>query len=156
MRIAEGGFYPSRVKWEAKEGKTLTTKNLTATIAAIKQKYPSCVESEVRFKLGVKLSGENGEVEIAKAAVECEDEVKEGLVDGVKNVCGFGKKDQKPLKEGEGSDEEMKDDKSSSSTASPESATASAADSAASGSTEEVKPEAKKREIVGIPVEITI
>ncbi|RKK14294.1 hypothetical protein BFJ66_g7788 [Fusarium oxysporum f. sp. cepae] len=200
IRIAEGGFYPSGVKWEAKEGKTqhqrlwsavspqgaapkeltftnekdftatfyqqigsdekdvktLTTKNLTATIAAIKQKYPSCVESEVRFKLGVKLSGENGEVEIAKAAVECEAEVKEGLVDGVKNLFGFGKKDQKPLKEGEGSEEEMKDDKSSSSTASPESATASAADSAASGSTEEVKPEAKKREIVGIPVEITI
>ncbi|CCT71533.1 related to stress protein ORP150 [Fusarium fujikuroi] len=200
IRIAEGGFYPSGVKWETKEGKTqhqrlwsavspqgaapkeltftnekdftatfyqqigsdekdvktLTTKNLTATIAAIKQKYPSCVESEVRFKLGVKLSSENGEVEIAKAAVECEAEVKEGLVDGVKNLFGFGKKDQKPLKEGEGSEEEMKDDKSSSSTASPESATASAADSAASGSTEEVKPEAKKREIVGIPVEITM
>ncbi|KAI1039287.1 hypothetical protein LB505_007417 [Fusarium chuoi] len=200
IRIAEGGFYPSGVKWETKEGKTqhqrlwsavspqgaapkeltftnekdftatfyqqigsdekdvktLTTNNLTATIAAIKQKYPSCVESEVRFKLGVKLSGENGEVEIAKAAVECEAEVKEGLVDGVKNLFGFGKKDQKPLKEGEGSEEEMKDDKSSSSTASPESATASAADSTASGSTEEVKPEAKKREIVGIPVEITM
>ncbi|KAF5663349.1 hypoxia up-regulated 1 [Fusarium denticulatum] len=201
IRIAEGGFYPSGVKWETKEGKTqhqrlwsavspqgaapkeltftnekdftatfyqqigsnekdvktLTTKNLTATIAAIKQKYPSCVESEIRFKLGVKLSGENGEVEVAKAAVECEAEVKEGLVDGVKNLFGFGKKDQKPLKEGEGSEEEMKDDKSSSSsTASPESATSSAADSATSGSTEEVKPEAKKREIVGIPVEITV
>ncbi|KAF4443278.1 hypoxia up-regulated 1 [Fusarium acutatum] len=200
IRIAEGGFYPSGVKWETKEGKTqhqrlwsaispqgaapkeltftnekdftatfyqqigsdekdvktLTTKNLTATIAAIKQKYPSCVESEIRFKLGVKLSGENGEVEVAKAAVECEAEVKEGLVDGVKNLFGFGKKDQKPLKEGEGSEEEMKDDKSSSPTASPESATSSATDSAASGSTEEVKPEVKKREIVGIPVEITI
>ncbi|KAF9777577.1 hypothetical protein IL306_004375 [Fusarium sp. DS 682] len=148
-------FY-QQVGSDEKDVKTVTTKNLTATIAAIKQKYPSCVESEIRFKLGVKLSGENGEVEIAKAAVECEAEVKEGLVDGVKNLFGFGKKDQKPLKEGEGSEEEMKDDKSSSSTASSESSTASGAESAASGSTEEAKPEVKKREIVGIPVDITI
>ncbi|KAM0345380.1 hypothetical protein ACHAPU_006542 [Fusarium lateritium] len=199
IRISEGGFYSSGVKWESKEGKahhqrlwsavspqgaapkeltftggedftatfyqqinsdekdvkTITTKNLTATIAAIKQKYPSCVESEIHFKLGVKLSGENGEVEIAKAAIECEAEVKEGLVDGVKNLFGFGKKDQKPLKEGaEGSEEELKDDKTSSSTS--ESSTTSEADPAASGSTEEIKPDVKKRETVGIPVEITV
>ncbi|KAF4447711.1 hypoxia up-regulated 1 [Fusarium austroafricanum] len=200
IRISEGGFYPSGVRYEGKDGETqhqrlwsavspapkeltftngkdftatfyqqlgsaltkdvksLTTKNLTATIAAIKQKYPSCVESEIQFKLGVKLSSENGEVEVVKAAVECEAEVKEGLVDGVKNLFGFGKKDQKPLKEGsEGSEEEMKkDDKASSSTTSSESSTASEADSTASGSTEEVKPEVKKRETVGIPVEITV
>ncbi|KAF4967523.1 hypothetical protein FSARC_4908 [Fusarium sarcochroum] len=150
-------FY-QQIGSEEKDVKTLTTKNLTATIAAIKQKYPSCVESEIQFKLGVKLSSENGEVEIAKAAVECEAEVKEGLVDGVKNLFGFGKKDQKPLKgEGsEGSEEELKEDKASSSTTSTESSTASGADSTASGSTEEIKPEAKKREIVGIPVEITV
>ncbi|KAM0468905.1 hypothetical protein ACHAP7_010423 [Fusarium lateritium] len=201
IRISEGGFYSSGVKWESKEGKvhhqrlwsavsaqgaapkeltftdgedftatfyqqigsdekdvkTIATKNLTATIAAIKQKYPSCVESEIHFKLGVKLSSENGEVEIAKAAVECEAEVKEGLVDGVKNLFGFGKKDQKPLKEeADGSEEELKDDSSSSSTASSESSTASGTDSATSGSTEEIKPDVKKRETVGIPVEITL
>ncbi|RBR13646.1 uncharacterized protein FIESC28_08098 [Fusarium coffeatum] len=140
-----------------KDVKTLTTKNLTATIAAIKQKYPSCVESEIQFKLGVKLSNENGEVQVAKAAVECEAEVKEGLVDGVKNLFGFGKKDQKPLKEGsEGSEEEMKDGKSSSSTTSSESSTTSEADTTSSGSTEEAKPEIKKREIVGIPVEVVV
>lgn len=149
-------FY-QQIGSDEKDVKTLTTKNLTSTIAAIKQKYPSCVESEIQFKLGVKLSSENGEVLVAKAAVECEAEVKEGLVDGVKNLFGFGKKDQKPLKEGsEGSEEEMKDDKSSSSTTSSESSTASEADSTSSGSAEEVKPEVKKREIVGIPVEVTI
>ncbi|KAJ4269623.1 lumenal Hsp70 protein [Fusarium torreyae] len=150
-------FY-QQIGSEEKDVKTLTTKNLTATIAAIKQKYPSCVESEIQFKLGVKLSSENGEVEIAKATVECEAEVKEGLVDGVKNLFGFGKKDQKPLKgEGsEGSEEELKDDNASSSTTSTESSTASGADSTASGSTEELKAEIKKREIVGIPVEITV
>ncbi|KAF4986624.1 hypothetical protein FGRMN_10760 [Fusarium graminum] len=199
IRISEGGFYSSGVKWESKEGKAhhqrlwsavspqgatpkeltftggedftatfyqqvgsdekdvkaITTKNLTATISAIKQKYPSCVESEIHFKLGVKLSGENGEVEIAKAAIECEAEVKEGLVDGVKNLFGFGKKDQKPLKEGsEGSEEELKDDKASPSTS--ESSATSEADSAASGSTEEIKPDIKKRVTVGIPVEVTV
>jgi hypoxia up-regulated 1 len=144
-------FY-QQIGSDEKDVKILTTKNLTATIAAIKQKYPSCVESEIQFKLGVKLSNENGEVQIAKAAVECEAEVKEGLVDGVKNLFGFGKKDQKPLKEGsEGSEEEMKDDKSSSSTTSSESSTASEADSASSGSAEELKSEVKKRETVGIP-----
>ncbi|KAF5676306.1 hypoxia up-regulated 1 [Fusarium heterosporum] len=199
IRISEGGFYSSGVKWESKEGKahhqrlwsavspqgatpkeltftdgedftatfyqqvgsdekdvkTITTKNLTATISAIKQKYPSCVESEIHFKLGVKLSGENGEVEIAKAAIECEAEVKEGLVDGVKNLFGFGKKDQKPLKEGsEGSEEELKDDKASSSTS--ESSTTSEASSAASGSTEEIRSDVKKRVTVGIPVEVIV
>ncbi|KAF5017083.1 hypothetical protein F66182_11039, partial [Fusarium sp. NRRL 66182] len=154
-------FY-QQIGSEEKDTRTLTTKNLTATIAAIKQKYPSCVESEIQFKLGVKLGSENGEVEIVKAAVECEAEVKEGLVDGVKNLFGFGKKDQKPLKgaETEGSEEVMKEDakdKASSSTTSTEStSTASGSDSTTSGSTEELKPEAKKREIVGIPVEITV
>ncbi|KAM5345726.1 hypothetical protein ACJ41O_011587 [Fusarium nematophilum] len=147
---------------QEKDVKTLTTKNLTATVAAIKEKYPSCVESEIQFKLGVKLSAENGEVEVVKAAVECEAEVteKDGFVDGVKNLFGFGKKDQKPLKEGEteGSEEVMKDDASKeagSSTESAEASTASEAESTASGSAEEVKPEIKK-EIVGISVKVTL
>ncbi|KAF4982501.1 hypothetical protein FZEAL_1894 [Fusarium zealandicum] len=150
-------FY-QQIGSEEKDVMTIATKNLTATVAAIKEKYPSCVESEIQFKLGVKLSGDNGEVEVAKAAVECEAEVKDGFVDGVKNLFGFGKKDQKPLNE-DGSEEVMKEDASkedSSSTTSAKSSTASGAESSASGSTEEVKPEAKKREIVGIPVEVVL
>ncbi|KAF4460937.1 hypoxia up-regulated 1 [Fusarium albosuccineum] len=155
-------FY-QQIGSEEKDTKTLTTKNLTATVAAIKEKHPSCVESEIQFKLAVRLSGENGEVEIVKAAVECEAEVKDGFVDGVKNLFGFGKKDQKeqkPLKDEktEGSEEEMKGDasKKDSSTASTESSTSSGADSKASGSTEELKPEVKKRETVGIPVDVIL
>ncbi|KAL2687676.1 hypothetical protein Neosp_005239 [[Neocosmospora] mangrovei] len=152
-------FY-QQVGSEEKDVKTLTTKNLTATFAAIKEKYPSCIESDIQFKLAVRLSSENGEVEVVKAAVECEAEVKDGFVDGVKNLFGFGKKDQKPLKgdeKAEGSEEEMKEksEKASSSTESAESAS-SDAEAAASGSTEEVKPDVKKRETVGIPVDVTL
>ncbi|KAM0428647.1 hypothetical protein ACHAPT_007011 [Fusarium lateritium] len=154
-------FY-QQIGSEEKDVKTLTTKNLTATVAAIKEKYPSCIESDIRFKLAVRLSSENGEVEIAKAAVECEAEVKDGFVDGVKNLFGFGKKDQKPLKEeekAEGSEEEMKEtvsEEASSSTESTESSASSDAEATASGSTEEAKPDVKKRETVGIPVEVTL
>lgn len=153
-------FY-QQVGSEEKDVKTLTTKNLTATFAAIKEKHPSCIESDIQFKLAVRLNSENGEVEVVKAAVECEAEVKDGFVDGVKNLFGFGKKDQKPLKEGEkveGSEEEMKEkvsEEASSSTESAESAS-SEAETTASGSTEEVKPDVKKRETVGIPVEVTL
>ncbi|KAJ4142584.1 lumenal Hsp70 protein [Fusarium falciforme] len=178
IRIAEGALYPAGLKWtageetqhqrlwsavgsEEKDVKILTTKNLTATFAAIKEKYPSCIESDIHFKLAVRLSSENGEVEVVKAAVECEAEVKDGFVDGVKNLFGFGKKDQKPLKEEEkveGSEEEMKEkasEEASSSTESAESAS-SEAEATASGSTEEVKPDVKKRETVGIPVGVTL
>ncbi|EEU42283.1 uncharacterized protein NECHADRAFT_104346 [Fusarium vanettenii 77-13-4] len=150
-------FY-QQVGSEEKDVKTLTTKNLTATFAAIKEKYPSCIESDIQFKLAVRLSSENGEVEVVKAAVECEAEVKDGFVDGVKNLFGFGKKDQKPLKEKEkveGSEEEMKEKASEEASSSTES-TGSEAEATASGSTEEVKPDVKKRETVGIPVDVAL
>ncbi|OIW27597.1 actin-like ATPase domain-containing protein [Coniochaeta ligniaria NRRL 30616] len=91
------------------ETKVFTTKNLTATVGEIIEKH-GCNKSDIQFKVGVRLSAENGEVEIMKAALECEafEPEKEGFVDGVKNLFGFGKKDQKPL-EGEGSSSEGAD-----------------------------------------------
>ncbi|KAG6174821.1 hypothetical protein E4U51_000424 [Claviceps purpurea] len=165
-------FY-QQVGEEDRETASLVTKNLTATVAAMKEKYPSCVESDIVFKLGVKLSAENSEVQVAKAAVECEAEVtvKERLVDGVKNLFGFGgKKEQKPLNgeddkvdaegESDGSEEGMKGDAKSSGTppASPddeaESATSSGATEASTPAVE-VK-EVKKKQVVSIPVEIEL
>ena len=151
---------------EDQDIKVLSTKNLTATVAAMKEKYPSCDESDIRFKLAVKLSSENGEVEVSNAFIECEAEVpeKEGFVDGVKNFLGFGKKDQQPLKDGEtaedadvfeGSEEIMKEpSEPSAASTSSESATTSAATGADAESTEESKSGAKKREIVSIPVKM--
>ncbi|PHH86277.1 hypothetical protein CDD83_10479 [Cordyceps sp. RAO-2017] len=175
-------FY-QQVGSEDREVKVLSTKNLTATVAAMKERYPSCIESDIAFRVGMKLSSENGEVQVVKAAVECEAEVpaKEGFVDGVKNLLGFGKKDQQqqqPLKDADEGKETTSSAASSeaSSEAKPsESSTeasteASTADGkptpASSGDSSqtsgapsesgkdggEAKPEVKKKEMVSIPV----
>ncbi|KPM39302.1 hypothetical protein AK830_g7222 [Neonectria ditissima] len=149
---------------EEKDSKTFSTKNLTATVAAIKEKYPSCVESDIKFKIAMELSRDNGEFQVVKAIVECmADAAEEGFVDGVKNLFGFGKKDQKEQKplgdeETEGSEEVMKEDaaKSSASDESTESSTTSATDSASSDSAQDAKADAKKKEVVFIPVDVTV
>lgn len=153
-----GSFY-QQVGDEDKEVMTFATKNLTATAAALKEKYPSCVDSEISFKLSLKLSGDNGEVAIAKAHVECEaDASKEGFVDGVKNLFGFGKKD-----------DEKADDSSADSTKSSTAASAKASGSSGSskasskasgdkvkaGAKAEVQDE-KKKELVSINVAIDL
>ncbi|CEJ79906.1 hypothetical protein VHEMI00119 [[Torrubiella] hemipterigena] len=153
-----GSFY-QQVGDEDKEVMTFATKNLTATTAALKEKYPSCVDSEISFKVSLKLSGDNGEVAIAKAHVECEaDASKEGFVDGVKNLFGFGKKD-----------DEKADDSSADSTKSSTAASAKASGSSGSskasskasgdkvkaGAKAEVQDE-KKKELVSISVAIDL
>ncbi|KAF7562382.1 hypothetical protein G7046_g1751 [Stylonectria norvegica] len=160
-------FY-QQIGAEDKDVKALSTKNLTATFAAIKEKFPSCVESDIQFKLAVQLRKDNGEVEIVKAAVECEAEVSDkGFVDGVKNLFGFGKKDQKPLKDGETEDtegseelfkEEIVEEASSSSTESTESSatTETEAETPTAEASDEAKVDMKRRETVSIPVEVTI
>ncbi|KAK5997262.1 Hypoxia up-regulated protein 1 [Cladobotryum mycophilum] len=151
-----GTFY-QQIGEENKEVRSFSTKNLTATVAALKEKYPSCVDTQ--FKVGFKLRTENGEVEIVKAAVECEAEVSESFVDGVKNLFGFGKKDQQPLKDGEEAkaesegSEEVKSDAKSSTSKSSESSTSSGAKTK---STEEAKNEVKTKQIVSIPVEVAV
>ncbi|KAK7421419.1 lumenal Hsp70 protein [Neonectria magnoliae] len=149
---------------EEKDVKTFSTKNLTATVAAIKEKYPSCVESDIKFKIAMELNRENGEFQVAKAVVECiADAAEEGFVDGVKNLFGFGKKDQKeqkPLGDGEteGSEEVMKEDaaKSSASDESTESSTTSETASASTDNAEDTKTDAKKKEVVFIPVDVAV
>ncbi|GKT47213.1 hypoxia up-regulated protein 1 [Colletotrichum spaethianum] len=139
--------------------KILTTKNLTASVAELKEKY-SCADSDIHFKVGVKLSAENGEVEVTKVSVECEAEApeKEGFVDGVKNLFGFGKKDQKPL-DGEEDAESSTDasQSSASTTASTETETTSASSSPVpSDAAADDKEPAKKKELVTINVDFTL
>ncbi|ATY66138.1 chaperone dnaK [Cordyceps militaris] len=150
---------------------TFSTKNLTATAIALKDKYPSCVDSEIVFKLALKLSSENGEVAVASAYVECEAEVKETLIDGVKNLFGFGKKDASEdgedakadaTKSGKKSTKSSKSKKSSKSSESASSSTESASASTGtndSKSTEAAaapKEDVKKKELVSIPVQVVI
>ncbi|KAF4126387.1 hypoxia up-regulated 1 [Geosmithia morbida] len=145
-----------------KDIKAISTKNLTATIAFIKEKHPSCVESGVFFRLGAKLSGEDGEVQIVKAAAECEAEAKEGFVDGVKNLFGFGKKDQEHLEDSTetetvvGSEDKPGESSTATSSSKADATKSSTADAAKSSTTAGSTEEAKKTETVSIPIEFTV
>lgn len=148
-----------------KEVKTLNTKNLTDTITMMKDKY-LCEPSDVQFKLGLRLSKENGEVQVTKAYVECEGEVveKEGLMDGVKNLFGFGKKDdQKPLADGESSEstEESSTTESASTSTTPasestDSSSSTSTESAAAASESEEVKETRSKKMVSVPVKFDL
>ncbi len=145
---------------EERPTRALTTKNLTATIAMLGEKY-SCDPSAIQFKVAMRLSSENGEVEISKATAECEAEEpeKEGIIDGVKNLFGFGKKDQEPLKDGESSGAEAESTASSSTTDSSttsesSSSTTSTTSASASESTDNTKP--KQKLTVAIPIKYEV
>lgn len=156
---------------EEKATKTLNTKNLTETVSMMKEKY-SCEPSDILFKVGVRLSSDNGEVDVTTAYVECEAEIveKEGLMDGVKNLFGFGNKkdDQKPLADGESSEsaEEASttgSTESSSTTASEtesteslESSTSTSTTSSDSASESAEAKEKRTRKMVSVPVKFEL
>ncbi|CAN8104278.1 unnamed protein product [Discula destructiva] len=142
-----------------KGSKILNTKNLTDTVTMMKDKY-LCEPSDIQFKLSLRLTKENGEVEVSKAYVECEGEVveKEGLMGGVKNLFGFGKKDdQKPLADGE-SGESAADGSASTSSASAtestESSSTTSTESAAAASESEEVTEKRSKKMVSVPVKV--
>ncbi|KAL1892699.1 lumenal Hsp70 protein [Ceratocystis pirilliformis] len=142
----EATFYQT-IEDEDREVMTLQTTNMTASVAELKGKF-SCAEADIRFKVAASLSREDGEIIVSKAYVECEAEIadKEGIMGGVKNLFGFGKRDQKPLV-GEGSidtDDHVKEAEeimSSSSKSADDSESTPAAD------TKETK-----KEVVSVPV----
>ncbi|KAL2149757.1 hypothetical protein VTH82DRAFT_8409 [Thermothelomyces myriococcoides] len=159
------------------ETKILTTKNLTASVAQLIDKH-NCEKSDVKLKLSARLASENGEVDVRKVTVECEAEVKEGFVDGVKNLFGFGKKDQQPLKDDEPAEEAETDTSSSTvsssstssssdtttattstdtSTATPStSASTSTAPESSASESADAKPAGTKKQLVVIPVDFTL
>ncbi|KAI1496412.1 stress protein ORP150 [Biscogniauxia marginata] len=149
------------------ETKVLTTKNLTASVASLVEKN-GCAQSDIHFKVKLRLGAETGEVEATQASVECEAEVleKEGSVmDGVKNLFGFGKnKDQKPLEDGDSSTEsESESSETASTTESTDTATTSSVESSPTSTTAtptssesaESSPVPKKHLVV-IPVGFTL
>ncbi|KAL2755452.1 hypothetical protein ACRALDRAFT_2019233 [Sodiomyces alcalophilus JCM 7366] len=153
-------FY-QQVNGEERDVSVLSTKNLTDTVAALKEKY-ACAEGDIHFKVGVRLSPVNGDIQVTKAAVECEADVPESFVDGVKNLFGFGKKDQKPLT-GEDSEAEAAENAEApaeeSESSAAESATGSAStegEATSSAAEAEASPAKTKREIVSIPVKVTL
>ncbi|KAI1083769.1 stress protein ORP150 [Whalleya microplaca] len=162
---------PSNGETVDKETTIFTTKNLTASVASLVEKN-GCAHQDIHFKVKLKLSAENGEVEVGKASLECEAEKleKEGsVIDGVKNLFGFGKSDeQKPLKDGEANSESESSETTSTTestdtatTSSIESSTTSTtATSSASASSESSDSPASspvpKKQLVVIPVDFTL
>ncbi|KAI0124857.1 stress protein [Xylariales sp. AK1849] len=148
-----------------KETTLLTTKNLTASVAKLIIDH-GCADADVHFKVGLRLSGENGEIRVTKATVECEAEEteKEGsMMDGVKNLFGFGKKDQQPLSEGEDSTESSDTTSTTeftdtATTSSKESSTTSSKTASSSTSAEAAddSPVPKQKQLVVIPIEFTV
>lgn len=145
-----------------KELITLTTQNLTDSVAHLKSKF-GCTDGDINIKLSTRLARNNGEVEIIKFVLDCEVEAveeKESMVDSVKGLFGFGKKDQAPLSEEETDSStstiESESSSSSTSTSSSESASASASSKDAKDTkSNDTKAKSTKRLEV-VPLKYTI
>ncbi|PMD45967.1 actin-like ATPase domain-containing protein [Hyaloscypha variabilis F] len=145
-----------------KELLTLTSQNLTESVSRLKDKF-SCTDGDINVRLTTRLSPVNGEVEIVKFVVDCEVDVseeKESMVDSVKGLFGFGKKDQVPLAEDAGETETVSesssttDSSASSSTSSSSTATSSSASAKESKDAKDTKQKQTKRLEV-IPLKYT-
>lgn len=79
--------------------------NFTESITYLKEKY-GCSESEISVRLSTHITAEVGEVNVTNLVASCEVDVygeKESMVDSVKGLFGFGKKDQFPISDVEAS-----------------------------------------------------
>jgi hypoxia up-regulated 1 len=125
-----------------KEVLVLTSQNLTESVAHLKDKF-GCTDGDINVKLSTRLATSNGEVEIVKFVVDCEveeAEEKAGMVDSVKGLFGFGKKDQAPLSE-DGT--EIAEDSSSVTESASTSASSSSSSSLSASSSASASPSAK-------------
>ncbi|RDW88956.1 actin-like ATPase-containing protein [Coleophoma cylindrospora] len=146
-----------------KELLRITTQNLTASVDVLKDKF-ACENKDILLKLSTKLSPSTGEVEIMKFFVDCEVEITEdggSMVDSVKGLFGFGKKDQIPVSESEDDLVETvsaADSSSSSATSTSSStSTSSGAAKSSSASTKDSKSKPTKRvEVIPIQYELEI
>ena len=142
-----------------KELLTLTSQNLTESVSRLKDKF-SCTDGDINVRLTTRLSPVNGEVEIVKFILDCEVDVseeKESMVDSVKGLFGFGKKDQVPLAEDGGETETVSESSStteSSSSSSSTSSTTSSELAKESKDAKDTKPKQTKRLEV-IPLKYT-
>ncbi|KAK4038157.1 Hsp70 protein-domain-containing protein [Parachaetomium inaequale] len=136
------------------ETKVLTTQNLTASVSELVEKH-KCDKADIKLKMSARLASENGEVDVTKVTVECEADAKEGFVDGVKNLFGFGKKEQQPLKDGESAEEAEAETSTAESSSTTSTATGTSSEASASESAD-AKPAAAKKELVVIPVQFTL
>ncbi|KAL9018409.1 MAG: hypothetical protein Q9185_004316 [Variospora sp. 1 TL-2023] len=77
----------------------IRTSNLTASVKKLEDSF-GCVAADISTKFAIRLSPYDGLPEVVRGSVSCEaTEKKGGVVDGMKDLFGFGSKkgDQKPL-----------------------------------------------------------
>ena len=138
----------------------LRTKNLTATVAELKEKH-GCKGADIITRFGVRLRLADGEVEVTKAAVQCEvdNDEKKGVVDGVKGMFGFGKKDEHQDIFADSiivSDADAETETSTSSKSSKLSKSSSSASSSASAAADASEPEKPKKKLITIAISFTL
>lgn len=132
-----------------KELFAITTQNLTESVALLKEKH-SCDNKDIRVHLSTRLSPVTGEMDIMKFVVDCEVEEKESMVDSVKGLFGFGKKDQAPLEDGtESTGSSSTTESSTQSTTTTGSSSKSSSASAKESAKEPVK---SKKTLIVIPL----
>jgi hypoxia up-regulated 1 len=131
-----------------KELLTLTTQNLTESVALCKTKW-GCTDGDIRVKLSTRLAPNNGEIDIVRFVLECEVEApeKESMVDSVKGLFGFGKKDQVPLSE-ESESSETSTSTSTTKTGSSSSTSSSSSKSASPSAKDEKDTKTKRVEVI--------
>ena len=128
---------------------TFTTKNIADGVKTLLDK-PGCVRDNITNTFHVRLSPVNGLPEVFKGVLSCviEEQEKKSVVDGVKDMFGFGKKgEQEPLKADDAS--------SSSSPGSSSSSSTSSASAKASKAADKDKPPKKKTETVVVKFDTT-
>jgi len=137
----------------------IKTQNLTESVKSLTSKF-GCELSDISTKIAIRLSPVDGLPEVVSASVSCKvsaesESKKGGVVEGVKDLFGFGwkKNDQEPLKD----DSDAESSQSTSSAEFETSTTSSAAESQTSDSTagdakSEEKPEEVKKRIETIYV----
>ncbi|CAK7275531.1 lumenal Hsp70 protein [Sporothrix epigloea] len=138
--------------------KKFATRNLTETVNLLIENL-ACEPSSVRFTVEAHLSAETGEVEVTEAVATCESEGanKESLMDGVKNLLGFGKnKEQLPLNE-EANDTHSPSSSTSSSSSASDSSTFTLTSASTSASTwSSAFDKTLPRVPVSIPIKFTL
>jgi hypoxia up-regulated 1 len=136
-----------------KELLQIMTKNLTESVAVLKNKY-ACTDADINVRLGTRLSAGNGEVEIVRLIVDCEveDSEKLGVVDSVKGMFGFGKKDQIPLSD----DGELVETISTPESSTTSSSTSTSSTASASGKKDAKSKPTKHFEVIPIKYETLI
>ncbi|KAL8675582.1 MAG: hypothetical protein Q9168_000094 [Polycauliona sp. 1 TL-2023] len=134
----------------------IQTKNLSASVKHLEDSF-GCAAADMSTKFAIRLSPTDGLPEVVRASVSCEaTEKKGGVVDGMKDLFGFGSKkgDQEPLAEdGEDLEASSSESKTAATTSSPKESATSI--SATSDKQVDDKPKEAKKKTQTVYIDFT-